>query len=249
MLLFPLGTDGNNVFDSLESISSNCFNTSFEDLLKAINSTVNSLGDLADQTVDLTDAMDMVVENIDTYAVGYREIGIWVLWGLSILSVVLLLLAHFCKARVSLQLSMFLSQVTYLIYLLLGVMWCILYTVLSDFCMQPTETLLRIAPAGTAEDMINYFATCKGSNVIDELVNKSSSSLHQAVRNLNSTSQYCPSQSASFDSAADSLNSMIDTFEDIYANIECPNFQSIWLDFFNSGLCTDFHTGTLLFTI
>lgn len=237
------GDSGTEVYNSLVSIEQNCQNADFDDLLNAVNSSTKALKSLAKSTTSLTDAMLNVVDYINLYAINYRMMGMYILWGLSILSVILLLLAHFCKARVSLQLSMFFSQFTYVIYLLLGVLWCILYTVLSDFCMQPTGTLLRIAPSGTAEDMINYFATCQGSSVLNDYVNKSVSSLHQAVNNLNSTAQYCPSESASFDSARDSLNDMIDSFGDIYDNLRCQNIQTIWLDFFNNGLCTDFHTG------
>ena len=201
---------------------------------------------LSKTTSDMSDNMGTVIDAIDLYAVDYRMIGMYVLWGLSILCVVLFLLAHLCKARVSLQLTMFFSQFTFLIYLILGVLWCILYTVLSDFCIvQPTATLLRIAPEGTAEDIINYFATCRGSNILNDYVNKSVSSLHKAVNEINSTAQYCPSQSSSFSDAQDSLNGMIDNFADIYANLECHKIQKIWLDFFNNGLCTDFHTGKL----
>jgi len=167
----------------------------------------------------------------------------YVLWGLSILSVLLFLFSHCCKSVVSVQLSMFFAQFTFLIYILLGVIWCLMTAVLSDFCVQPTETLLRIAPGKTARDLVHYVATCNGTISLNKYLNESQSGLRSAESQIYEAESSCVQESSTFNKSITLINSMLNSTELIGGYLDCYPIQKIYLNFFNNGLCTDFQSG------
>ncbi len=207
-------------------------------------SVVTAMDSLTSEMKSLNKNMDKFVDYIDLYAIQYRNIGLYVVWGLSILSVLLFVISHCCKSVVSLQLSMFFGQFTFLIYILLGVLWCILTSLLGDLCMDPSYNIIKNVPVDMIKDVATYYSTCIGSSSLQGYADDSVASIAELQSAINQTAHgYNCTKNVDFIAMKSTVDQMEVDITDIVSNLDCPPIQSIWFDIVNKGLCTEMYTG------
>lgn len=118
----------------------------------------------------------------------------------------------------------------------------VMQMLLADFCMDPTNNLLQIAP-NDVQEVASYYATCTGTNPLDDPLNSATDLVNdgkaatQAV--LDSS---CPGDQYLQDALVQ-LDSVQATINNITATMACPPLQRQVQVLLNDGLCGDFFKG------
>ena len=119
---------------------------------------------------------------------------------------------------------------------------CCVQMVLADFCMEPTQNLLLVAP-DSVYNMTAFYTTCVGENPLDsslqsaeELIADGRAATQAVLDSACPGDQYLQQALGEFD--------VIDAvFANITALISCPPNQEQTLRVLNDGLCGDAFKG------
>eukprot|EP01036_Dinobryon_divergens_P033219 gene33219-42956_t len=197
---------------------------------------------------------------IPLYAQFYRDIVLYVLWALSIACVLIIVPSHIFKSKGAAIFGVVVTVVTFLLYLLTGVLWLIMTEVGGALCMgsNPAYSIasnnaaikMPIPFDNTTQRLVKYYSSCKGSNPMEQYVSASAT----LVSSLKTTlSTYClygdPSLNSVIATAEQiqyKLGNMSSQVNRLRSNIACSGVQRDLLGVINSGLCGDFYSGIFI---
>lgn len=240
-------TFGDTLESQYNSAKTSCLPAKTRDLsddFDEFDSQVNSLKSALNPAID---QMDNGQTYIDEYGVFYREIGLYVLYALSIICVIVAMICHLCKTTCGIKFTIALSTAVFLLYLVLGIIWTIGTAALGDVCEDPSFNIIKELPDNDAEDSVRnlavYYSTCVGSSfIINEYIEIAQNSTQDINSTVNELLTQCPGDSNLLD-MRQTVGSMDSTIVNIDNTIECSAIQTIWFQLVNSGLCTDFYEG------
>lgn len=113
---------------------------------------------------------------------------------------------------------------------------------LADFCMEPTDNLLMIAP-DTVYNVTAYYTTCTGTNPLEEPLQSAAGLTAQAKLAVQAIlASTCPNDAYLLDSLV-VIDNIDNTFVHISSLISCPPNQDEVLSVLNDGLCGDVFKG------
>jgi hypothetical protein len=113
---------------------------------------------------------------------------------------------------------------------------------LADFCMEPTDNLLMIAP-DSVYNVTAYYTTCTGTNPLADPLHSAAELTAQAKLAVQAIlASTCPNDPYLLDSLS-VIDDIDNTFLDISGLIACPPNQDQMLDVLNDGLCGDVFKG------
>jgi hypothetical protein len=229
------------------AVRSNC--TSFPANLKQpIDSFSSDMKSLKNSLGTVTDQIDMLDGYIDQYAIFYRNIGLYVVWGLAIGSVIFFAIAKFIESMCFTKWSIFFATITYTLFLILGIPWLLITSSGGDLCMAPTYNLIKNIPMEMIQNITLYYATCQGYSALNTYVDSGFGS----VKNLNATvTAYlnpnnpgnCHTSVALKEMHGTIYNGVFPTIDDINLQMGCAPINYLWFDILNNGICTDFYQG------
>lgn len=117
---------------------------------------------------------------------------------------------------------------------------------MSDICINPSTYVTDIFPKGDAQDILNYYLTCEGTNPLQPAINNATyyaSYINQTLYSLASgPTAPCPGDpyiTATYPYISD-INSYV---AEIVTLTNCSTIYNIWNSAVNEGLCTDLFTG------
>jgi len=114
----------------------------------------------------------------------------------------------------------------------------------ADFCMAPTSNALKMTPSGAARDIMTYYSSCIGSNPISHYqygtYNLSSSVNLTVSAYLNTV---CP-QDKHLTSIRAAAQDACEGLLNMNPSLSCPPLREHILKTSETGLCSEFFTGT-----
>ena len=114
---------------------------------------------------------------IQGYVNNYETIAFFVLWGVTVLACLLLFISAICRKRIALQLSVFVSEIVFLLQIIICLLFMLLSAFLGTLCVRPTYNLVNAIPGGSLQDVALYYSACQGTNTIGNNINKANSSV------------------------------------------------------------------------
>jgi len=88
---------------------------------------------------------------INLYAVYYETLAFYVLWAVTVVTVIVIAGFTALKWRIPLQLAMLLALVCFLIQIIVTLLFMVLSGFLGNLCRNPTYTILNLLPAGSLQ--------------------------------------------------------------------------------------------------
>jgi hypothetical protein len=88
---------------------------------------------------------------INLYAVYYGTLAFYVLWAVTVVTVIVIAGFTALKWRIPLQLAMLLALVCFLIQIIVTLLFMVLSGFLGNLCRNPTYTILNLLPAGSLQ--------------------------------------------------------------------------------------------------
>ena len=82
-----------------------------------------------------------------------------------------------CRKRIALQLSVFVSEIVFLLQIIVCLLFMLVTAFLGTLCVRPTYNLVSQIPAGSLQDIALYYSACQGTNIIGNYINKANSSV------------------------------------------------------------------------
>eukprot|EP01038_Epipyxis_sp_PR26KG_P012210 gene12210-16358_t len=218
------------------------------DTLASLTTTVSTYNTLVGE---ITTTVEPRLSNIANaqdylylYGTFYRNIGLYVTWGLGIAIFFFFLVSHCCKSELGIKITIFCAQFVFVLYVLLGVAWGVAVAQIGHMCVDnPSYFLLSKLSEGTLRTFFVYYSSCQGtcdlSTLIDGIESARSSSSYYVEYALNST---C-SGNSNLLTMRTSLATIKTTMESVQTTMKCSNFQSSWFKSVNEGVCTDLFDG------
>jgi len=251
--------DGNTMLSFYSSMQADsCYDSSYSstNITSQVNSCISNLNSANSFMKSVPDELDMALSYIDTYALFYRNIALYVVWGLAIASVIVYITCHCCQTIGGMKFSISFSLTTYILYLILGIPWGAITSLLGDFCMGPLNYLAQ-STSGGLHDQVVYFATCVGDNVVlssgFDAAKSGLSSLNSSIASMidtyNQNSFACPSGSQMgtyLHGMKDLTKNMFTALDSAEDTLACGPFQSVVVKFVETGMCGSFYSGIFL---
>lgn len=240
-----LVTEGDSLESEYTALQSSCvfasaadddvssYIDSFQSAASSLNSAISPI------PAQLTDVDDYLEE----YAVYYRNIALYVIWGLAIFISLLFIATRLCHSETGIKTSIAFGTIVYLLYLVLGIPWVLLTSIFGDLCMDPNFNIIKSLPA--SEDLRSiavYYTTCVGNNTLQVYLDESVSGLTSLNDSIQALKTYCPND-ANLVALQGTINEVGVTVDDISAQIACAPLQSIWNTVVLDSLCGDLYTG------
>jgi hypothetical protein len=229
------------------AVKSNCssFPSNLKNQIDSFSSEMNSLGN---SLGTVTDQIDMLDGYIDQYAIFYRNIGLYVVWGLAIGAVLFFGIAKFIESMCFTKWSIFFATITYFLFLILGIPWLLITSFGGDLCMAPTYNLIKNVPMEMIQNITLYYATCQGYSMLNAYVDGGFTSVKQlndtVTAYLNPHNPYnCHNSYALKEMHGTLENGIFPTIGDIELQLGCAPINYLWFDILNKGICTDFYQG------
>jgi hypothetical protein len=199
--------------------------------LSAINGIPGDLNDLNDK--------------IDFYAVYYRNIAFYLIWALAIFSILSMVLWQLCKKVIMLKLSMFIGMLTYCLEIVVTLVFMIVTSLTADICSpSPSYNFVRLAPVGDFKNLLSYYTSCVGPNVIGGYLDSAISAINQIKQGLQQAKDNAQClNNQGIAAMQNDLSQIVDIFANIELNFLCPNIRSLWFNMVNTGLCKNLYTG------
>jgi hypothetical protein len=190
---------------------------------------------------DLNDLND----KIDFYAVYYRNIAFYLIWALAIFSILSMVLWQLCKKVIMLKLSMFIGMLTYCLEIVVTLVFMIVTSLTADICSpSPSYNFVRLAPVGDFKNLLSYYTSCVGPNVIGGYLDSAISAINQIKQELQQAKDNAQClNNQGIAAMQNDLSQIIDIFANIELNFLCPNIRSLWFNMVNTGLCKNLYTG------
>lgn len=235
---------GDNLTAEYDAAKDSCSYATAADLSSYIETYEDSLSSFQSATESVVDGLNVIHEHNTQEGVLYRSIGLYSVWGLAVLSVLLFAGGQLTQSAAFSKFAVFFGLTTYLLFILLGIIWLFLTSALADVCMDPSYNLVKSVPSGDVQDLAYFYVSCVGNNTLQEDVDSGRgdlTTLNDTVTQLLGPG-YCPGNSDLLAMRA-TLSSIDVTFDDVIANMECPPLRTLWFQFINDGLCDQMYTG------
>jgi hypothetical protein len=233
---------GDALLDHYQSAEISCPVPGFTGYSDDITQFTDEMDSLRSLSKSVDSKIGLVTDYIDTYAIFYRNIGLYVIWGLAIVCIAFFLIAKCCDSIGFTKFSIFFSTVTYLLFLILGVPWLLLTSAGGDLCMAPSYNIVKSIPMESIKNISLYYATCTGYSQLQSYLDQGAAELSK----LNSTFYYaekaCPGN-PDVESMQVDLENIQNTYYDVEDLLTCDHIQSLWFDVVNKGFCTELYQG------
>lgn len=241
VVLLNYGDDLSTAYTAAETSCPAVATQNFDDDIEAYEDAISTFQGAAR---DVVDALEHVHDGNDTYGIFYRNIGLYVLWGLSILCCILYSVGYFIQSVCFSQFAIFFGMTTYLLFIILGIVWLLLTSLFADICMDPSYNLVKSLPSGDLQDLANFYVSCIGNNTLQDSMNEGAQELAAVNSSINDALVACPG-----DVNLLSMRSTLALIDVQYGitvdNLDCPPLQTLWFQFINKGLCDETYTGLI----
>lgn len=191
----------------------------------------------------LPHAIDVAQKGLKKYGIFYRQIALYVIWGLAIVCGLMFFLAKIMENMTFMKVTMSISVLTYILYIILGIPWVLITSIGGDFCMDPTYNLVKSVPKGTTRNIMRYYSSCVGNSTLNEYITTGYSELTTLNSTLQSIKQSSCGSAPEVGDIQTALNSAGITIMDMESTLNCPALRSIYFDVVNTGFCEEFYTG------
>lgn len=235
---------GDDLSAEYTAAKTSCSYASAADLSSYIETYDDALSSFQKSTQDVVDNLNKIHHHNSQDGVLYRSIGLYVVWGFAIVSTILFAVGQLTQSACFSKFAVFFGMTTYLLFILLGIIWLFLTSAMADICMDPSYNLVKSVPSGDVQNLAYYYVSCVGNNTLQEDVDSGRgdlTTLNDSVTELLRPG-YCPGNSDLLDMRA-TLNSIDVSFDDVIVNMECPPLRTLWFQFINDGLCDQMYTG------
>lgn len=243
-----MGTLGEDMVDAYNHAkTTTCPNAAYlPDIDKYLDTFTSAVDTLSTIVKPINGKFDIVTDYIDQYAMFYRQIALYVVWGLSILCVILFVLSKCVETICGMQFAIVISVFTYIIYLVLGVPWVIVTSIFADICMDPLYNILKSMPKSKSlQETAVYYASCIGNSTLTSSLDKGIKSMAQLNTSINNAinAQACTSNVDLY-LIRNALNNVTDRLVTLRDDdLACPKVRQILFDIVNKGVCTELYTG------
>jgi hypothetical protein len=193
----------------------------------------------------IPDDLNNLIDKVEFYGVYYRNIAFYLIWALAIFSIFSMALWQLCKKEIMLKLSMFLGMITYCLEIVVTLVFMIVTSITADICSpSPSYNFVRLSPVGEIRNLLSYYTSCVGVNIIGDYLNSAISAINQIKQGLQQVQNnvQCLNDQGITAMQTD-LSQIIDIFANIESNFFCPNIRSLWFELVNTGLCQNLYTG------
>lgn len=212
--------------------------------IDTIADTLKSAVDSADNYVDLYHGYIEIGQGyVRDYGSTYLRPAVFVIWSFAALSTFLFVLFRVCSNECGTKFAIFWGELTFIIILAINLPLMVLTSILGDFCVQPTASVLR-AFNGTALDSVVYSIThCDGSYKLKENLQSANSSIQDIANWIE--------QLVSLGCGENDDVKAIKTNMQMAGNrvglageaVACENIQAVWFKLMNEALCGGFYDG------
>jgi hypothetical protein len=271
-----LYSDGTDLRTSYKTLETTCtiFNASTLYLNTYINKYQTEIISLEKTLKSVSNLLETAeTDYLEKYAMNYRTIAIYIIWGLGIFSIFFFLWAKWKSSMKIMKLAIGVSCFVYLLFLLLGIPWVIATSVGGDFCMDPvTNVLNEILPSSSSStnnnnddnysgnalnlhDLVFYYSKCEGNSSLSNLITSSYSQITTLNTSLAEiTYETCTgSNSTEYNQllvaeikanfTASILKITISTDKINDDYLACEPLQYILLQFLQTGVCSELYSG------
>mmetsp|Transcript_128658 Transcript_128658/g.251980 ORF Transcript_128658/g.251980 Transcript_128658/m.251980 type:complete len:490 (-) Transcript_128658:340-1809(-) len=213
-----------------------------QDLNAYISDYFNYVDDYTDLVKDVPGQCSDADDAIHKYGVDYKDKTVYVFYAVFLLCGIIFALGMVFSSKSAIFTGFALSDcVMIFTFLICGTVMIILM-LLADFCMEPTENLLMIAP-DSIYNVTSYYLTCNGENPVDDPL----SSAEELVDNAQTAIQVILSTTCPGDQylihALNETYTIQSVFNNITALTSCPPTKDEAQQLLNDGLCDDFFKG------
>lgn len=241
---------GYDMTDEYNAAKTSCASTHISGYDSEISTYQSSMDSLVSALKPVTKNLNNVHDYIQLYGIFYRNIALYIIWGLAILCCLLILFFFFLKTLTGMKCMLFFTMVTYALYLILGVPWVLVASIGGDLCMAPTANLLKSMPKDSdLRNIASYYATCIGNNTLQHDIDSGTSSLTAMNSSLTMllTPPYIPTQNCpgnhDIQSLQGTMNYISYAVDGIELDLTCSPIQEIWFAMMNEGFCKNLYTG------
>lgn len=184
---------------------------------------------------------------IDTYFVYYRQISVYSLYALVVGGAVFIILSQIFGSVCSMKFAIFINNIVFFILIILAAVTMTLSAMTADFCMDPNESVLRVAPVGgSTKSVLAYYTTCKGINPLNQYISNANSSviaLNNSLTALLTTSGSPCASDIYLKTIRSSALGVFNEMNIVQQGVACSVIQPIWDNFLSDSMCGHLYTG------
>ena len=186
---------------------------------------------------------------IALYLVNYGNIGVFVIWGLTVFTTLIFILMHALRSRGGLKFAMFLGEVVFIIVILLCVPFAFVTSLLADLCMTPSWNIVSLLPSGSLQGLVAFYSSCVGKDMLGDslrLAGSAALSLNVTLGNITSlpaiTNYTCPGNQDVMNMQTDFVK-ISGSFSSIADSMACSAMQKYWFMIVNDAVCGGLYNG------
>jgi hypothetical protein len=237
-----LAGQGGTMLDHYKLAETSCTyaSASYE---KDIQSFIDSMNSITKDLGTVTDNVDLITNYIDQYAIFYRNIGLYVVWGLAIVCVFFFLGSKFCENICITKTSIGISSIVYILFLILGIPWLLIVSFGGDLCMAPSYNIIKNIPIDMVQNISLYYSTCQGTSLLNGYVTSGTSTLETLNKTVTTLLSTGCKQDQNLENIQVDIVNIFATTDDINSLLGCPPIQYLWFDVINKGFCQDLYQG------
>lgn len=116
----------------------------------------------------------------------------------------------------------------------------------GDYCMEPTDNLLKYFDGSDEYDLLNYYFRCAGSNPVEEYqtdILSFATDLEDALLTLlNEPSSPCHGNTH-LETAINEIGPIFDNVGRIVSSMSCAPVQNAWIKVIETGFCSEIMDG------
>lgn len=229
--------------DFTQAINSGC--TQAQEALNEVPTYIDYVNEYLSYVSPVSSKCTDINDNLDLYGIHYKNATVWVFYIMLMVGVFLYGIGILVKSKLTLQLSIGISEILMIVlFLLIGVEMCILMG-LADFCMSPVDFVPQVVPRNIY-NVTSYYTTCEGVNPLSSTINEAYSLVDDLNSYLTALSVSCPGNPYIADSQ-EVVNNITAIISNINIEIECPPIESQITNVLNNGVCD--HTFSGIYSI
>lgn len=145
-----LATSGTSLSTNLDSTTGKC-NNAIKSLKSSIKGFTGAIGSFTSVVQPIPSDLSGFQLTISLYAVNYETLAFYVLWAITVVTIIVIAGFTVLKWRIPLQLSMLLALLCFLIQIIVTLLFMIFSGFLGNLCRRPTYTILNLLPAGSLQ--------------------------------------------------------------------------------------------------
>ena len=193
----------------------------------------------------VTDQLEILKGYIDTYVIYYKDIGFYTIWSLAMLVFILISIFQYFRQAGWMRYSVGLAMQVFVLEIGVTSLLMVLASVFGDLCYaNPTSTVLNSIEVGQATNILTYYSSCSGVNVLQTYFDTAKTNMISIQNTLSFfvSSGKCVGNTDIALLLTDV--SIIQTaFIGIDSTITCTPVQNAWFTLFNEAMCGDMMKG------